>query len=95
MRTLSFLTGLSLLAAAITPALAEDDMARLKAEAACVEVVRDDRGIAHVHGRRDADAVVGMIYAQAADDFHRIEMNYVTALGRTAEAEGRGAIRRG
>ena len=33
-----------------------------------------------------------MIYAQAEDDFNRIETNYLTALGRTAEAEGEGAI---
>ena len=33
-----------------------------------------------------------MIYAQAEDDFPRIEANYLTALGRTAEAEGEKAI---
>ncbi len=55
-------------------------------------IVRDDWGIAHVHGHTDADAVFGMIYAQAEDDFDRIESNYLTALGRTAEAEGEKAI---
>ena len=43
-------------------------------------------------GKTDADAVFGMIYAQAEDDFPRIEANYLTALGRTAEAEGEKAI---
>jgi acyl-homoserine-lactone acylase len=57
-----------------------------------VTIVRDDWGIAHVRGRTDADAVFGMIYAQAEDDFPRIEANYLTALGRTAEAEGEQAI---
>jgi acyl-homoserine-lactone acylase len=33
-----------------------------------------------------------MIYAQAEDDFPRIEANYLTYLGRTAEAEGEKAI---
>jgi acyl-homoserine-lactone acylase len=33
-----------------------------------------------------------MIYAQAEDDFPRIEANYLTSLGRTAEAEGEKAI---
>ena len=51
-----------------------------------VTITRDDWGIAHVHGHSDADAVFGMIYAQAEDDFNRIECNYLTALGRTAEA---------
>ena len=57
-----------------------------------VTITRDDWGIAHVNGRTDADAVFGMIYAQAEDDFPRIEANYLTALGRTAEAEGEGAL---
>jgi acyl-homoserine-lactone acylase len=33
-----------------------------------------------------------MIYAQAEDDFPRIEANYLTTLGRVAEAEGEKAI---
>jgi len=57
-----------------------------------VTITRDDWGIAHVHGQSDADAVFGMIYAQAEDDFPRIEANYLTALGRTAEADGEQAI---
>jgi len=53
-----------------------------------VTITRDDWGIAHVHGHTDTQAVFGMIYAQAEDDFNRIEMNYLTALGRLSEAEG-------
>lgn len=56
------------------------------------EIVRDEWGIAHITGRSDADAVFGMIYAQAEDDFNRIEMNYLTSLGRLAEAEGEKAL---
>lgn len=66
--------------------------ARWRAHAADTTIVRDDWGIAHVHGRSDADAVFGMIYAQAEDDFNRIEVNYLTALGRLAEADGESAI---
>ena len=61
---------------------AAEDLTRWKAEAARVTIVRDDWGIAHVHGQSDADAVFGMIYAQCEDDFNRVEMNYLTALGR-------------
>ena len=68
------------------------EMGRWKAQAARISITRDDWGIAHVHGRTDADAVFGMVYAQAEDDFNRVEANYLTALGRTAEAEGPGAI---
>ena len=71
---------------------APGEPARWQAEAARVVIVRDDWGIAHITGKTDADAVFGMIYAQAEDDFARIEANYLTALGRTAEAEGKDAI---
>lgn len=68
------------------------DWARWRQEAAQVTITRDDWGIAHVRGKTDADAVFGMIYAQAEDDFNRVEANYLTSLGRTAEAEGAKAI---
>ncbi|HZC37094.1 MAG TPA: penicillin acylase family protein [Sphingomicrobium sp.] len=83
----AFLPLLLLLTAASPP-----DFARWRTEAARVTITRDDWGIAHVHGPTDADAVFGMIYAQAEDDFPRIEANYLTSLGRTAEAEGEKAI---
>jgi acyl-homoserine-lactone acylase len=60
--------------------------------AAGVTIVRDDWGIAHIRGRTDADAVFGMMYAQAEDDFNRIETNYLNAMGRLAEAEGEGEV---
>jgi acyl-homoserine-lactone acylase len=71
---------------------AETETQRWAAEAARVTITRDDHGIAHVHGATDADAVFGSAYAQAEDDFNRIEMNYVTALGRTAEIKGEAAV---
>jgi acyl-homoserine-lactone acylase len=83
----AFLPLLLLLTAAAPP-----ELARWREEAERVTITRDDWGIAHVHGKTDADAVFGMIYAQAEDDFPRIEANYLTALGRTAEAEGEEAI---
>ena len=75
------------LAQLTTSGLAQDP-ARWAAEANRVTIVRDDWGIAHIHGTTDADAVFGMIYAQCEDDFNRVEANYLTSLGRTAEAEG-------
>ena len=81
------LPALLLLTAAAPP-----EAGRWRDEASRVEIIRDDWGIAHIHGKSDADAIFGMIYAQAEDDFPRIEANYLTALGRTAEAEGETAI---
>jgi len=57
-----------------------------------VTIVRDDWGIAHVFGKSDADTIFGVIYAQAEDDFNRIETNYLTSLGRMAEAEGESKV---
>src|SRR5206468_5918223 len=64
------------------------DAARWKRQADNVTITRDDWGIAHVHGKTDADAVFGMIYAQAEDDFNRVETNFINSMGRLAEAEG-------
>ncbi|HEX5961627.1 MAG TPA: penicillin acylase family protein [Rhodanobacteraceae bacterium] len=67
------------------------EYARLQKEAQAVTITRDDWGIPHIHGKTDADAVFGMSYAQCEDDFNRVEMNYLTALGWTARAEGESA----
>jgi acyl-homoserine-lactone acylase len=79
------------LAACSGPA-ANPDTARLHERAQAVTITRDDWGIAHVHGKTDADAVFGMVYAQAEDDFNRVETNYLVSLGRLAEAEGDSAV---
>jgi acyl-homoserine lactone acylase PvdQ len=68
------------------------ELARWEQQAGNVSIVRDDWGIAHVTGKTDSDAVFGMIYAQAEDDFNRVETNYLNALGRLAEAEGESAV---
>jgi acyl-homoserine-lactone acylase len=83
---------LLLLGACATTPAADGEAARWRAQSERVTITRDDWGIAHVRGRSDADAVFGMIYAQAEDDFNRIETNYLTNLGRLAEAEGEKAI---
>jgi acyl-homoserine-lactone acylase len=74
--------------AAFTQAPTQADIARWQQEARRVTIIRDNWGIPHVYGHTDADAVFGMIYAQAEDDFNRVEMNYVNAMGRLAEADG-------
>jgi acyl-homoserine-lactone acylase len=81
------------LAACVSPqASGGGEMSRWQAQAERVTITRDHWGIAHVRGRSDADAVFGMIYAQAEDDFNRVETNYLVSLGRLAEAEGERAI---
>jgi acyl-homoserine-lactone acylase len=68
------------------------DLQRWEKLASNVTIIRDDWGIAHVYGKTDADAVFGAIYAQAEDDFNRVETNYINAMGRLAEAEGESAV---
>jgi acyl-homoserine lactone acylase PvdQ len=70
----------------------DSEAARWKQQAANATIVRDDWGIAHVYGKTDADAVFGMMYTQAEDDFNRVETNYINAMGRLAEAEGESKI---
>ena len=67
-------------------------LARWQREARAVTIIRDDWGIPHIFGKSDADAVFGMIYAQAEDDFNRVETNYLNAMGRLAEAEGESVV---
>lgn len=57
-----------------------------------VTITRDDWGIAHVYGPTDAHAVFGAVFAQAEDDFHRIERNFLFSQGRLAEAYGEGEL---
>jgi acyl-homoserine lactone acylase PvdQ len=68
------------------------ELQRWEQQAKNVTIIRDDWGIAHISGKTDADAVFGMIYAQAEDDFNRIETNYLNSMGRLAESEGEAAV---
>ena len=76
----------------ISVGVSNPDLARWEQEAHDVTIIRDNWGIAHVYGKTDADAVFGMEYAQAEDDFNRVETNYINAMGRLAEAEGESKI---
>ena len=73
---------------------ASPDLARWEQRAQSVTIVRDDWGIPHVYGKTDADAVFGVMFAQAEDDFNRVETNYLNSMGRLAEAEGEAEIYR-
>ncbi|MEM7704762.1 MAG: acylase [Pseudomonadota bacterium] len=70
----------------------ESELERLQARAEKVTIIRDDFGVPHIYAKSDADAVFGLLYAQAEDDFPRVERNYYWAIGRLAEAEGEEAL---
>ena len=65
---------------------------RLEAIAERITIHRDDFGVPHIYAQTDADTVFGLLYAQAEDDFPRIERNYIWAIGRLAEVEGPEAL---
>ena len=53
-----------------------------------VTIYRDIYGVPHVFGRTDASTVFGFAYAQAEDNFWRVEENFINALGRASELYG-------
>lgn len=73
-------------------AVSKAEVARWARLAKRVTIMRDKWGIPHVFGKTDADAVFGLMYAQAEDDFNRVELNYINAMGRLAEVEGESEI---
>ena len=83
---------LLLVCVACAPQETNVEVAAWEAQAQSVTIIRDDWGIPHIYGETAADAVCGMIYAQAEDDFNRIEVNFLNSQGRLAEAEGEDEI---
>jgi acyl-homoserine lactone acylase PvdQ len=92
MKKLVLLLAAALASPASPGAGTETELVRWEQQAANITIVRDDWGIAHVRGKTDADAVFGMVYAQAEDDFNRVETNFINSQGRLAEAEGEAEI---
>ena len=59
----------------VPQAASDTDVTSWEKQAQRITITRDDWGIAHVTGNTDADAVFGVMYAQAEDDFNRVETN--------------------
>src|SRR5262245_25215455 len=60
----------------------------MEALARAVTIYRDTYGVPHVFGRTDASTAFGFAYAQAEDNFWRVEENFILALGRASELYG-------
>jgi acyl-homoserine-lactone acylase len=90
MKKLFVLVALSLSACAAqtAPQPANPDAVKFQQRAQGITIVRDDWGVPHIYGKTDADVVFGLMYAQAEDDFNRVETNFINSQGRLAEAEG-------
>jgi penicillin amidase len=68
---------------------AQTDWARYARD---VTIYRDVYGVPHVFGRTDANTVFGFAYAQAEDNFWRIEDNYIRSIGRSSEIYGESTL---
>jgi penicillin amidase len=91
-RKKSFLCGsLIVLCLSVSAQRAGDELESL---ARNVTIYRDTYGVPHVFGRTDASTVFGFAYAQAEDNFWRIEENYMAAIGRSAEVYGERRVER-
>jgi acyl-homoserine lactone acylase PvdQ len=79
----------------VRPAAAADkDVSAWEKQAKGITIIRDTWGIPHVYGKTDADAVFGVIYAQAEDDFNRVETNFINSHGPARRSRGRDRIYR-
>ncbi len=87
------LAALVALSCASQPEVAQD-VAAWQKRADGITIIRDDWGIPHIYGKTDADVVFGLMFAQAEDDFNRVETNFINSQGRLAEAEGEAEIYR-
>jgi acyl-homoserine lactone acylase PvdQ len=87
MKTLIVLAALTAVSCASQPDV-NAEVAVWQKRADGITIIRDDWGVPHIYGKTDADVVFGLMYAQAEDDFNRVETNFINSQGRLAEAEG-------
>ncbi len=94
MKKLALLCVVALVSCSQPAAPVSPEVAGWQQRADAVTIVRDDWGVPHIYAKTDADVVFGLMYAQAEDDFNRVETNFINAQGRLAEAEGEAEIYR-
>lgn len=56
-----------------------------------VEIIRDNWGVPHIYGDKDADTSFGLAYAHAEDDFETIQTTVAATRGVLARYQGKGA----
>jgi acyl-homoserine-lactone acylase len=64
-----------------------------KAQQYDVRIIRDDFGVPHIYGKRDADTAFGLAYAHAEDDFLTIQEMVLATRGSLAAVKGPGAAK--
>lgn len=66
----------------------QQEISRWETQAKRVNIIEDNWGIPHIYGKKDADAVFGLLYIQCQQNFARVERNYLEIMGRLSEIEG-------
>jgi acyl-homoserine-lactone acylase len=94
MKRLALIFATAIVSSATAQQPAATQVANWERQAKGITITRDDWGIPHIRGKTDADAVFGLMYAQAEDDFNRVETNFINSMGRLAEAEGEAEVYR-
>ena len=95
MKTKLFFTiGLCLSGATLLSAqpFSQQEIGKWKAQAARINVVRDNKGTPHIYTKTDADAVFGMMYVQCESYFYKVESAIIGRLGRESEVSGKTAL---
>jgi len=59
-----------------------------------ITIRRDTWGVPHIYAKTDAGVVLGIMYAQAEDNFWQLETDAIRKLGRSAELEGARGLQR-
>lgn len=72
--------------------IGEDEIADWQQQARRITIVRDNWGVPHIYGKKDADCTFGVMYAQCEDNFRQLEESFIASLGRSAELYGEGRL---
>ncbi len=92
MKNLTLFLLITVLAACSSGEINQSEIKKWEKQSENVTIIRDSFGVPHIYGKTDADAVFGLMYAQCEDDFNRVEVNYINAMGRMAEVEGKNQL---
>lgn len=68
--------------------LNEEKVVAWQQQARRITIIRDNWGVPHIYGKKDADCAFGVMYAQCEDNFRQLEETFISALGRSAELYG-------
>ena len=74
----------------ISPFLKGDSLT-INSDGFSARIERDNWGVPHIYGKRDADVSFGLAYAHAQDDFKTIQDILLASRGKLASVYGKGA----